>query len=91
MPSALAQGQTAPVVLSHHLTTSNGHHSDGVSVQSMGPPPKSRKRKAPTLRDDDWEPVRARVIELHVTQNLPLPEVKKIVEDELKALGFTAT
>jgi hypothetical protein len=91
MPSAPAQGQTAPVVLSHQPTTPDGHNSNGVGVQPMGPPPKSRKRKAPTLREDDWEPVKARVIELHVTQNLPLPEVKKIVEDELKSRGFTAT
>jgi hypothetical protein len=62
-----------------------------VHVQPMAPPATSRKRKAPTLRDEDWEPVRARVIELHITQNLPLPEVKMVVEEEFKSFGFTAT
>jgi hypothetical protein len=65
--------------------------TDDAHVQSMAPPPKPRKRKAPTLRDDDWEPVKARVIELHITQNVPLPEVKQIVEEESKSIGFTAT
>jgi hypothetical protein len=54
---------------------------------SMGPPTKSRKRKAPTLRADAWEPYKARVVELHIMQKLPLPEVKKTIEEEF---GFTA-
>ncbi|PVH70226.1 hypothetical protein DL98DRAFT_388852, partial [Cadophora sp. DSE1049] len=56
-----------------------------------GPLPRSRKRKAQTLRDEDWEPVKRRVIELHITQNIPLPEVKIRVEEEFKSSGFTAT
>jgi hypothetical protein len=59
--------------------------------QSMPPPTQSRKRKAPTLHGDDWEPVKARVIELHIEQKLPLPKVKEIVEEEFKPLGFNAT
>ena len=55
------------------------------------PPPRTRKRKAPTLRADDWEPVKSRVIELHITQKLPLQEVKKIVETEFMSSGFSAT
>jgi hypothetical protein len=68
--------------------------SDGASdadVQLITPQPNPRKRKAPTLRNDDWEPVKARVIELHITEKLPLPEVKERVEQEFKAIGFTAT
>jgi hypothetical protein len=65
---------------------------DGTAdVQPMAPPPNTRKRKAPTLRVDDWEPVKSRVIELHITQKLPLPEAKKMVEEEFKSIGFTAT
>lgn len=54
---------------------------------SMGPPARSRKRKAPTLRAEDWEPYKVRILELHVTQGLPLPEVKRTMEEEL---GFAA-
>jgi hypothetical protein len=46
----------------------------------------TRKRKAPTLRVEDWEPYKARVIELHIDQNRPLPEVKAIMENS----GFKA-
>jgi len=56
-----------------------------------GPLRMSRKRKAPTLRDEDWEPVKRRVIQLHIDKNIPLPEVKKQVEKEFKSTGFTAT
>jgi len=42
------------------------------------------------LRRDEWEPVKARVVELHISQKLPLPEVRKIVEEEFKSSGFTA-
>ena len=64
-----------------------------ISVAHLAaPPPKKRKRKAPTLRSDDWEPVKSRIIiELHITQNLPLPDVKQIVETEFKSSGFSAT
>ncbi|KAF2811289.1 TPR-like protein [Mytilinidion resinicola] len=69
------------------------HHAESfdaappVPTTSMGPPAKPRKRKAPTLRADDWEPYEDRILELHITQNLPLPKVMKIIEDET---GFTA-
>ena len=55
------------------------------------PPPRRRKRKAPTLRSGDWEPVKSRIIELHITQNLPLPDVKNIIETEFETSGFSAT
>ena len=53
----------------------------------MGPPARPRKRKAPTLRAGDWEPYKAQIIELHITQGLPLKEVKERMEKEF---GFSA-
>jgi hypothetical protein len=80
---------TDTVAQLHERAVYNGTNDD--NVQSMAPPPNQRKRKAPTLRHDDWEPVKARVIELHITQNRPLREVKEIVEEEFRATNFTAT
>ncbi|KAG5658045.1 hypothetical protein KAF25_006996 [Fusarium avenaceum] len=60
---------------------------DGSLVSSMGPPPKRRKKKAPTLRAKDWEPYKARILDLHVTQKLSLVTVKNMMEREF---GFTA-
>ena len=45
----------------------------------------SRKRKAPTKRDGDWEPVKRRIIELHSTKTLPY-----IMTDVKQSYGFTA-
>lgn len=56
-------------------------------VLSMGPPTKTRKRKAPTLRREAWDPYQDRIKELHITQRLPLREVKDIIEKEF---GFIA-
>jgi hypothetical protein len=59
------------------------------TAPSMGPPTKTRKRKAPTLHADDWEPYKARIIELHVERDPPFPlrKVKDIIEAEF---GFVA-
>jgi hypothetical protein len=54
---------------------------------SMDPPAPSRKKKAPTLRASDWEPYKARIIELHIVQNLSIPNVRSIIEEEF---GFKA-
>ncbi|KAK2934841.1 hypothetical protein FoTM2_006088 [Fusarium oxysporum f. sp. vasinfectum] len=54
---------------------------------TMDPPRKSRKKKAPTLRDEDWEPFKDRILELYETQKLPLEKVKTMIEEEF---GFTA-
>ncbi|KAF2736995.1 hypothetical protein EJ04DRAFT_395115, partial [Polyplosphaeria fusca] len=53
----------------------------------MGPPARPRKRKAATLRADDWEPYKERTLDLHIVQKLPLPRVKQMIEDEY---GFKA-
>jgi hypothetical protein len=54
---------------------------------SMCPPTGTRKRKASTLHAHDWEPYKARIIELHINQKLPLRQVKDKLEKEF---GFTA-
>ncbi|RKL50408.1 hypothetical protein BFJ70_g1568 [Fusarium oxysporum] len=54
---------------------------------TTGPPRKSRKKKAPTLRDEDWEPFKGRILELYETHKLPLEKVKTMIEEEF---GFTA-
>lgn len=52
-----------------------------------GPPRKSRKKKAPTLRDEDFEPFKDRILELYETKKLSLENVKTMIEEEF---GFTA-
>lgn len=64
-----------------HDLNSAGEARD-TTATSMGPPTRTRKRKAQTLRAEDWEPYKSRVIELHIERNLPLPEVKDIMEKE---------
>ncbi|KAF1970545.1 hypothetical protein BU23DRAFT_600895 [Bimuria novae-zelandiae CBS 107.79] len=56
-------------------------------ISPMGPPAQLRKRKAPTLHTDAWEPYKHRILELHLTQGLPLLEVGQKIEDEY---GFKA-
>jgi hypothetical protein len=42
----------------------------GITSSSMDPPPKKRKRKAPTLHADVWDPYRSRILELHRSRGL---------------------
>ncbi|KAF5535891.1 kinesin light chain 2 [Fusarium mexicanum] len=72
---------------------------DGSSVDNMdglgaaqiaptattGPSRKSRKKKAPTLRDEDFEPFKDRILQLYETHKLE--KVKTMIEEEF---GFTA-
>jgi hypothetical protein len=58
-----------------------------LTAAPMAPPPKRRKKKAPTLRAKDWEPYKNRILELHITQKLALPKVKTMIEEEF---NFTA-
>ncbi|KEZ45389.1 hypothetical protein SAPIO_CDS2224 [Scedosporium apiospermum] len=62
---------------------------DAVEVAnvSMGPPTRPRKRKAGTLKAEDWEPRRPFIKRLHIDQGLPLKEVKNRMESEF---GFKA-
>lgn len=57
------------------------------STPTAGPPRKSRKKKAPTLRDEDFEPFKDRILELYETKKLSLEKVKSMIEEEF---GFTA-
>lgn len=73
-----------------HPPYSTGHFNNApqtIPSTPMGPPTRPRKRKAPTLRADAWEPHKARIIELHITQKLPLRKVKEIMKEQH---GFTA-
>lgn len=57
---------------------------DQTTIADVG----TRKRKAPTLRAIDWEPVKCRIIELHITRNISLPDVQEQIKKEF---GFEAT
>jgi hypothetical protein len=66
-------------------------HPTGQASQSPEPSVNSRKRKARTLHESDWAPVKARVIELYYEEDLPLNEVKKAIERDPEFIGFEAT
>ncbi|KAJ4341733.1 hypothetical protein N0V95_007125 [Ascochyta clinopodiicola] len=53
-----------------------------MSAASMSMETQPRKRKAPTLRADAWEPYKSRILELHITQKRPLAEVKEMIKQE---------
>jgi hypothetical protein len=53
----------------------------------IDPSARPRKRKAPTLRADDWEPYKKRILDLHIVQKLSLPKVRQTIEEEY---GFKA-
>jgi hypothetical protein len=55
--------------------------------QTAAPPARFRKKKLPTLHENDWAPYRDRIIELHILENRPLKQVSEIMEKEL---GFCA-
>ena len=80
--------RTAPVPNSHlPFPIANSGDRPNVASSPMSPPAVPRKRKAPTLKAADWEPYKARIIELHIDHNRPLPEVKDTIEKES---GFVA-
>ncbi|KAF2248169.1 hypothetical protein BU26DRAFT_519899 [Trematosphaeria pertusa] len=92
MPSL---GKPPSVMWSNNVVESFGPHparialareSNVLPTTAMGPPTQQRKRKAPTLRAEAWEPYKARIIELHITRSLPLKDVKTMMED----FGFIA-
>ncbi|EXA44235.1 hypothetical protein FOVG_05718 [Fusarium oxysporum f. sp. pisi HDV247] len=76
-----------------HQNASAIDNMDGLGAAQITPTPttdpprKSRKKKAPTLRDEDWEPFKGRILELYKTHKLPLEKVKTMIEEEF---GFTA-
>jgi hypothetical protein len=64
-----------------------GNSQPARPASSMGPPARLRKRKAATLRADDWEPYKKRILDLHIKQKRSLSEVREIIEEEY---GFKA-
>lgn len=58
-----------------------------VSNTSSGKAVKTRKPKAQTLRDVDWAPHKPRIIQLHITENIPLKNVRDSLKTEC---GFKA-
>jgi hypothetical protein len=50
------------------------------NIDAPNPLRRSRKSKAATLHDEHWEPYKGRIIDLHITQNKPLPEVIDIMK-----------
>lgn len=71
---------------SQRILDSTISYAGETSAMETAPPAKTRKKKAPTLRVEDWEPYKARVLELHVAQDRPLIEVKAIMDQS----GFKA-
>lgn len=72
---------------SDHMNGLGAADAQITTTPTPGPPRKSRKKKAPTLRDEDFEPFKDRILELYETQKLPLGKVKSMIEEEF---GFTA-
>jgi hypothetical protein len=50
--------------------------------EAMDLPAKTRKPKAPTLKDADWAPHKDLIIDLHITQQKPLKWVRAYMEKE---------
>jgi len=45
-----------------------------------GPPTLTRKHpasKSPVVRDDVWEPLKEVIVKMHVTDNVPLPDLQR--------------
>jgi hypothetical protein len=75
-PALLSQGQ-------HDVgSVDNAQSEFAAPAASMGPPSQPRKKKAMTLRANDWEPYRERILQLHVEEKVPLLKAKKMIEDE---------
>ncbi|KAH6613895.1 Clr5 domain-containing protein [Boeremia exigua] len=56
-------------------------------LEAMESTARARKPKAPTLRDADWAPHKEHIVQLHITDNIPLKDVKVIMERDY---GFVA-
>jgi hypothetical protein len=88
-PPTRLRKRKAPTLRHTHAANNAGSFGDTQTTPTipMGPPTRPRKRKAPTLRASDWEPYKARIVELHITKKRPLQEVRKAIKMEF---GFTA-
>jgi hypothetical protein len=89
LPSPNQLPNNAPMLSQDFPVYAASSNANSVQQQLMPPPAlNSRRRTAPTLRDDDWTPVKGRILELHIDQNMPLPKVKDTIEKEF---SFKAT
>lgn len=83
--SASSRGQSSNA-------TSQAFHAPGLRTMPTKEPvvaaKTQRRRKAPTLREHDWEPLKTRIVELHVKRNMSLPDVRALMQRER---GFEAT
>jgi len=77
---ALLSANAATVAV--HQEPQNGTAAVAVTPGEMGPPPKSRKRKAPTLTEEDWQPYKDEIIRLYVDEDMPLHRVMEAMENE---------
>jgi len=99
-PGPLASVEASPGVADPQILPWNGNVGIGgdaieaaAAASRVVPRPKEmrtsyasgRKRKAPTLRDEDWEPVKKRIVELYHTSTL-----SGIVTDLEARYRFTA-
>jgi len=75
-----------------HQVTLVGSAQNNTATPFGQPPPitaaPSRKRKAPTLRDSDWEPKKARITQLYIDENLTIPLLRDAL---VRDFGFQAT
>ncbi|KAH7134952.1 hypothetical protein B0J11DRAFT_148585 [Dendryphion nanum] len=85
VPHSLSPPQ--PPMSQHDRDMDSMEDIQTIIVPSMGPPSRPRKRKATTIRADAWVPYKARILELHIEQKIPLKKVIEVIKDEF---GFTA-
>jgi hypothetical protein len=62
------------------------HDLPQTEQQPIAPPAKFRKRKVPTLHEDNWAPYKDRIVELHILENRALKEVREIMKEELDSV-----
>lgn len=91
MPQARGFPALAALAPSHQNTLVGSSQND--RAPPFGQPPlvtaaPSRKRKAPTLRDADWEPKKARITQLYIDEQLTIPRLRDSLVGEF---GFQAT
>lgn len=87
-PVCLTKSSDETEIISHHQTDPvDLSMKQQNTCASMTPTNKTRKPKAKTLRDSDWQPFRDLIIDLHIRQNQTLLMVKVHMEQEY---GFCA-
>lgn len=87
-------GSTVPVIDNEGFTSAgssaeldNIHQQQQMPNEPMDSVKRTRKGKATTLKDADWEPHKDLIIDLYVSQQLPLP---RVLEHMKREHGFEA-